>query len=200
MVSLSTRYLGFELHNPLIASCSPLTGRLDVLRRLEDSGVSAVVLPSIFEEQLDHERSELSRVLHVGSNTFSEAVGGYFPHMASSSGIQEQHLRTIEDAKRALSIPVFVSLNGTKLGSWIDHCGAASPKHSALISAQGVWTFSELNARIHTTAARLAAWGVRPGSRAAVLMPNWTPYVLVAHALMQLGAVIIPINTRLSPS
>lgn len=84
--------------------------------------------------------------------------------------------------------------------TWIDQCGAVSAEHPALISAQGVWTFSELNARIHTTAARLAAWGVRPGSRAAVLMPNGKPYVLLAHALMQLGAVIIPINTRLSAS
>jgi O-succinylbenzoic acid--CoA ligase len=82
--------------------------------------------------------------------------------------------------------------------TWIDYCGAASPDQPAMISAGESWTFSELNARIHTTAARLAAWGVRAGSRAAVLMPNGTPYVLVAHALMQLGAVIIPINTRLS--
>ncbi|PJF28377.1 MAG: o-succinylbenzoate--CoA ligase [Phototrophicales bacterium] len=84
--------------------------------------------------------------------------------------------------------------------TWIDHCGAANPDRPALISAQGMWTFGELNARIHTTAARLAAWGIQPSSRAAVLMPNGTPYVLAAHALMQLGAVIIPINTRLSAS
>lgn len=84
--------------------------------------------------------------------------------------------------------------------TWIDHCGAADANHPALISAQAVWTFGELNARIHTTAARLAAWGIKPGSRAAVLMPNGTPYALVAHALMQSGAAIIPINTRLSAS
>jgi O-succinylbenzoic acid--CoA ligase len=84
--------------------------------------------------------------------------------------------------------------------TWIDFCGASHPDHPALIGARESWTFAELTARIHTTAARLTAWGMRPGSRAAVLMPNSLHYALIAHALMQLGAAIIPINTRLSPS
>ncbi len=84
--------------------------------------------------------------------------------------------------------------------TWIDHCGAAKTDHPALICEQEAWTFGELNARIDTTAARLAAWGVKPGSRAAVLMLNGAAYVLVAHALLHSGAAIIPINTRLSAS
>ena len=78
-VDLSTTYLGFDLKNPMVASASPMTARLDSLRELEEAGVGAVVLPSIFEEQIEHEAMEMQRLMEQGADTFAEALSGYFP-------------------------------------------------------------------------------------------------------------------------
>jgi len=120
-VDLTTDYLGLRLKNPLVASCSPITGRLDGLRRLEDAGVAAVVLPSIFEEQLEHEDREMKRVHEVGSETFPEAVGGYFPEIPAARSKTEEQLDLIREARATLSIPVIASLNGHTKGGWVEY-------------------------------------------------------------------------------
>ena len=79
-VNLSTNYLGLKLRNPIVASACPLTGRLDVLKRLEDAGVGAVVLPSLFEEQIEHESLEIHRLQEMGALSFPEATN-FFPNM-----------------------------------------------------------------------------------------------------------------------
>lgn len=120
-VDLATTYLGLELKNPLVASSSPLTGTLDGLRSLEEAGVAAVVLPSLFEEQIEHEAMEMQRVMERGAESFAEALSGYFPEFDDYATRTESYLRHITDAKEALSIPVIGSLNGTTNGGWVNY-------------------------------------------------------------------------------
>ena len=80
-VDLRTTYLGLELAHPVVPSSSPLTGELDSLRRLEEAGAPAVVLPSLFEEQIEHEEMEVARLLDFGAESFGEATFGYFPEL-----------------------------------------------------------------------------------------------------------------------
>ncbi|MBZ0252430.1 MAG: dihydroorotate dehydrogenase-like protein, partial [Candidatus Methylomirabilis sp.] len=115
---LSTRYLGLPLRGPLAAAASPLTGELDSLRRLEDAGASAVTLPSLFEEQIEHEEMELHRLQEFGAESYGEARD-YFPELESSDAGPDRYLRLIEAAKGALAIPVFASLNGHTAGGWV---------------------------------------------------------------------------------
>ena len=120
MVDLSTRYMGLRLRTPLVASSSPLTADLAELRRLEDAGASAVVLPSLFEEQLTAESMEIDRLLETGAETFGEALG-YFPDLDDYNTGPDDYLELIQKAKRGLDIPVIGSLNGTTPGGWLEH-------------------------------------------------------------------------------
>lgn len=117
---LSTRYLGFDLRSPLVASASPITGDVDVLRRLEAAGVGAVVLPSLFEEQIEHEESQMLRLCETGANSFGEALD-YFPALQHYNSGPDEYLRKIEAARKALSIPVVASLNGASVGGWLHY-------------------------------------------------------------------------------
>ncbi len=112
MTDLRTRYLGLELRSPLVASASPLTGDPDDLRRLEDAGVAAAVLPSLFEEQLTHDQVELDRLLEQTSDHVGEALS-YFPDLDDYNTGPTSYLELIQQAKRAVAIPVIASLNGT---------------------------------------------------------------------------------------
>ena len=118
-IDLTTRYLGLELKNPLMASSSPLTGDLEGLRRLEEAGISAVVLPSLFEEQIEHEAIEVSKLMEYGAESFAEALGGYFPELDDYNTGPDHYLQDVEAAKAALEIPVIASLNGTTRGGWV---------------------------------------------------------------------------------
>jgi dihydroorotate dehydrogenase (fumarate) len=120
---LSTTYLGLDLPAPIIASSSPLTENLESLKRLEAAGVSAVVLPSLFEEQIEHEAMEVQRLYDYGSESFAEALSGYFPEMEDYNTQTEAYLRNVTDARAALSIPVIASLNGTTRGGWTHYAG-----------------------------------------------------------------------------
>jgi dihydroorotate dehydrogenase (fumarate) len=119
-VDLRTSYLGLELRSLLVASPSPLTGELDGLRRLEAAGIGAVVLPSLFEEQLTHDQLELDRLLETTSDHTGEA-SSYFPDLADYNTGPWTYLDHIEQAKRALSVPVIASLNGITPGGWVGH-------------------------------------------------------------------------------
>ena len=115
---LRTTYLGLDLPNPIVASSSPLTENLESLKRLEAAGVSAVVLPSLFEEQIEHEAMEVQRLYDYGSESFAEALSGYFPEMEDYNTQTEAYLRHVTEARDVLSIPVIASLNGTTRGGW----------------------------------------------------------------------------------
>lgn len=115
---LSTYYLGMKLKNPLgVAACPPLTGNLDMLRRLEDVGASVAVLPSLFEEQIEHDELEFNRLFEYQSESFAEAIT-HFPVQEYNTGPRD-YLRHVEAAKQAVSIPIIGSLNGASPGGWI---------------------------------------------------------------------------------
>jgi dihydroorotate dehydrogenase (fumarate) len=115
---LSTRYLGLELAGPLVPSASPLGADLEMLKRLEDAGAAAVVLPSLFEEQIEHEAMALHQALEAGSESFAEALS-YFPELDDYRTGPETYLAHLAAAKDALSIPVIASLNGSSRGGWV---------------------------------------------------------------------------------
>jgi dihydroorotate dehydrogenase (fumarate) len=120
MALLESRYLGLTLRTPLVASSSPLTGTLDGLRRLEDAGAAAAVLPSLFEEQLTAEALAVHGALEAGTGVFAEALD-YLPEQGSYDTGPDRHLELLASAKRALAIPVIASLNGSTPGGWVEH-------------------------------------------------------------------------------
>jgi len=115
---LSTRYLGLELAHPVMASASPLTGSLDSLLALQDAGASAVVLPSLFEEQVEHDYLSLGSHFDDEAAFNPEAHGGFFPALDDYNTGADQYLSVLTAAKNELSIPVIASLNGTSEGGW----------------------------------------------------------------------------------
>ncbi|MGV8935623.1 MAG: dihydroorotate dehydrogenase-like protein [Allorhizobium sp.] len=122
-MDLSTSYMGLTLSSPLVASASPLTASLDNIRQLEDCGAGAVVLPSIFEEQIAHEQSVVDALVSSGIDSFGEALS-YFPSQASDTFNIERHLGLIEKAVAAVDIPVIASLNGISAEGWTEHARA----------------------------------------------------------------------------
>ena len=118
-VDLRTSFLGLELAHPIVPSASPTTGKLDNLKRLETAGASSVVLPSLFEEQIVHEESEIQRLAEFAAESFAEATFGYFPEMTDYNTGPGPYLKLVQDAKATLEIPVIASLNGSSAGGWI---------------------------------------------------------------------------------
>ena len=127
-VDLSTTYLGLKLRSPIVASASPLTDRIDFLERLEEAGAGAAVLPSLFQEQVEHDELEITRFYDYGAESFGEALD-YFPDMDTYNAGPDSYLRTIEAAKAAVSMPIIASLNGTSKGGW--------ERYAQLIEARG---------------------------------------------------------------
>jgi dihydroorotate dehydrogenase (fumarate) len=117
MADLRTRYLGMELRSPLVASSSPLTGSLDGLCRLEAAGAGAVVLPSLFEEELAEEARQVDALLATGATT-AEARAGHPDRVGYGAG-PAAYLSLVARAKQALSVPVIASLNGVSRGGWV---------------------------------------------------------------------------------
>jgi dihydroorotate dehydrogenase (fumarate) len=116
-VNISTTYLGMTLRSPLVASASPLSESLDNIRKLEDAGAGAVVLFSLFEEQIRREREALYHYLTYGTESFPEALT-YFPEPETYHAGPDQYLELIRKAKLAVDIPIIASLNGVSLGGW----------------------------------------------------------------------------------
>lgn len=116
-VDLQTRYLGFDLPNPLVVSACPLGERMEMLRPLQDAGAAAVVLPSLFEEQIEHEDLEVHWLREYGTEGLANSLT-YFPVLHDATADPDSYLLHIEKAKDALSIPLIASLNGTTKGSW----------------------------------------------------------------------------------
>lgn len=117
-MNLATNYLGLELANPIVPSASPVTRSVDSLRQLEAAGAAAVVLPSLFEEQIEHEAMAVHAALNFGSDMSAESTEGYFPEMDDYNTGAGEYLERLRAAKEALSIPVIASLNGASSGGW----------------------------------------------------------------------------------
>jgi dihydroorotate dehydrogenase (fumarate) len=120
MIDLSTTYLGLKLKNPLVPSASTLTDEIGSIRKMEDAGAAAIVLHSLFEEQLRADRVELFERMTHGTESFPEALT-YFPEPPKFELGPETYLEHIRKAKAAVDIPVMASLNGSSAGGWIDY-------------------------------------------------------------------------------
>ncbi len=118
MTDLSTEYLGLKLRSPLVVSASPLAKDLGNLRCMEEAGAAAIVLHSLFEEQITAEEESLDRLLTQGTNSYAEALS-YFPSLRSYGMGPDAYLEHIRKAKQAVRIPVIGSLNGVSSGGWI---------------------------------------------------------------------------------
>jgi len=118
MTDLTTTYLGLNLKNPLVASASPLCEHLDNIKRMEDAGAGAVVLHSLFEEQIMFESNHLDRFLTHGTESFAESLS-YFPDLGNYKLGPDGYLDHVRRAKAAVGIPIIGSLNGVSTGGWI---------------------------------------------------------------------------------
>jgi len=119
-IDLTTSYLGLKLKNPLVASSSPMCEDVGNIRRMEDAGAAAVILHSLFEEQIDIENNELDRFMTEGSELSAEAVT-HFPELTGRVTGPEAYLTHIAKCKQAVNIPIVASLNGTSIGGWIGY-------------------------------------------------------------------------------
>jgi len=122
-MDLSTDYMGLALRNPLVASASPLSHTVDGVRRLADAGVGAVVLHSLFEEELAEEAARNARLVEAGRNSFAESLS-YFPETAGEEPGPRRYLSLLERAASAVEIPVIASLNGVTPGGWTGYARA----------------------------------------------------------------------------
>jgi dihydroorotate dehydrogenase (fumarate) len=119
-MDLTTTYMGITLKNPIVPSASPLSHTLEGMKRLEDAGAAAIVMYSLFEEQILHESKELDHYLQYGTESFAESLS-YFPEAEEYNLGPEEYIELIQKAKQSLRIPVIGSLNGISTGGWIDY-------------------------------------------------------------------------------
>jgi len=120
MVDLTTTYLGLKLKNPLVASPSPLSEKVANVKRLEEAGIAAVIMYSLFEEQIIHESLELDHFLNRNTESFAEALT-YFPNIGKYSLTPDKYIEALSKTKQAVKIPVLGSLNGVSTGGWIEY-------------------------------------------------------------------------------
>ena len=119
-MDLTTNYLGLKLRTPLVVAASPLSEDLDNIKRMEDAGAAAIVLYSLFEEQLRQDRLELNQHLQQGTESFAESLS-YFPDAEEYRLGPEEYLKHVSAAKKATRIPIIASLNGSSTGGWTEY-------------------------------------------------------------------------------
>ena len=174
-MDLSTRYLGLNLKNPIVPSAGPLSHTLDGLKRLEDAGAAAVVMYSLFEEQIAHDSAELSHYLSYGTESFAESLT-YFPGVEEYNLGPGEYVELVRKAKESLSIPVIGSLNGITAGGWTDYARKIQQAGADAL---------ELNVYYISTDPEIPASEVEDR------------YAEVLHAVKR--AVTIPVAMKLSP-
>lgn len=174
-MNLTTNYLGMVLKNPIVASSSPLSHTVDSIRRLEDAGAAAVVMYSLFEEQLGFDSYYIDYHLTQGIDSYAESIS-YFPDMQSYNVGPDQYLNLVRRAKEAVDIPIIGSLNGTSVGGWTDY--------ATLIEDAGADAL-ELNVYYLPTSTDITGMEVE------------ALYLNILSAVRQ--AVSIPVAVKLSP-
>ncbi|HRZ23913.1 MAG TPA: dihydroorotate dehydrogenase-like protein [Candidatus Contendobacter sp.] len=174
-MDLRTTYMGMELQHPIVASASPLSGNLASIKRLEDAGAAAVVMFSLFEEQLQHESAALEYLMTAGTESFAESLN-YFPEMDDYTVGPDSYLELLRQASAAVDIPIIGSLNGITNTGWIEYAQLMQEA-----GAKGV----ELN--IYYIPADLTTSGREVEER----------YVEIVKAVK--AAVTIPVAVKLSP-
>lgn len=155
--SLETSYLGLKLKNPLVASASPLNAKLDNLRRLEDTRAGAIVLPSLFQEQVEAEAAQHESRMEIYANSSPEAIS-YFPATATGPyGLgPERYLELVRRACDAVAIPVIASLNGSSLAGWVDYARLIEQAGAAALELNMYHVPTDLAESGHDVEARYA--------------------------------------------
>lgn len=197
---LTTEYLGLALRSPIVASCSPLTGHLDSLAALDEAGVGAVVLPSLFEEQLTHDALAIDAMLATGHESTPEATS-FFPELHDYDTGPDRAVALVADAKAALAVPVVASLNGTSPGGWTGYArlfqdaGADAIELNVYrVAADPEVTGAELEARtVELVAAVCDAVDIPV---AVKLSPHWSSVANLAVRLDAAGAAGLVLFNR----
>jgi len=174
-MDLSANYMSLELRSPLVPSASPLTMDLGALRQMEDAGAGAVVLASLFEEQIEHDAAELDHYLHYGADRFAESLS-YFPEVGEFRLGAEEYLEHVAKAREAVDVPVIASLNGVSARGWTAYAEKMQQAGAAAI---------ELNVYFLPTNAELTSQQVED------------VYLDALKAVK--GSVTIPVAMKLSP-
>ena len=203
-VDLRTTYLGLDLSCPVVPSASPIGRNLDLLRRAVAAGAGAVVLPSLFEEQVRDDAVELQRLLHQGAGTFVEAAT-YFPEVGEYRTGPTPYLRHLEAAVEALEVPVIASLNGTSPGGWTRYARAQQDAGASAIelntysvAADPSDTSADLERRLLELVAEVCAAVSVPV--AVKLSPSYTALAHLAQQLVAAGASgLVLFNRFLQP-
>ncbi|MES1245201.1 MAG: dihydroorotate dehydrogenase-like protein, partial [Acidobacteriota bacterium] len=186
-MDLSTRYLGFHLEHPILPGASPLASELDSARRLEDAGAPAILLPSLFEEQIEREQIATTRHLDTWSHAHAEALS-YFPEPEAFALGPGQYLEHLRRVKEAVGVPVVASLNGTTHGGWLEfsrlleQAGADALELNVYALATDLDESSELLER--RTLQML--WAVRNAVRLPVAVKLSPFYTALAHFAQRL--------------
>ena len=136
-MDLSTNYMGIRLKNPIVPSASPLSKSVDTVKKLEDAGASAVVVYSLFEEQITHESNELDHYLSYGTESYAESLS-YFPAIEDFNYGPDEYLEHIRKIKKAVGIPIFGSLNGISSGGWMKYAKLIEDQDR--LYALGLWS------------------------------------------------------------
>jgi len=174
-MDLSTTYLGLKLKNPLVPSASPLSERLDSIRRMEDAGAAAVVMFSIFEEQIRHDAEALDHLLTAGAESFAEALS-YFPSVDDYRIGTDRYLELIRSAVEATEIPIIGSINGISPEGWVEYARQIESAGAAAIELNAYYIATDP----HRTGAEIEEM-----------------YLDVARTVK--SAVRIPVAMKLSP-
>jgi dihydroorotate dehydrogenase (fumarate) len=152
-VDLKTTYLGLELDTPLVSAASPLGRTIEGLHRLEDAGISAIVLPSLFEEQIEHDSYQVHEVLEYGAELSAETFGGYLPEYEAYNTGPERYIDLVRQARAEMKVPVIASLNGVTVRpglrrwNWMSTSSPPTWTRPALRWSSGTWIWSRPCAR-----------------------------------------------------
>ncbi len=191
-MDLKTRYLGMELKNPIVPSASPLSRNLDSMKRLEDAGASAIVMYSLFEEEIAHESAELDHYLHYGTESFAEALT-YLPRADEYNLEPDAYVELLRKAKESLSIPVIPSLNGITPGGWIKYARYFEDAGADAIELNVYYIPTDPRLTSHDVEERYT--GVLTSVRDSVgipvavkLSPYFSSFASFAHRLVGAGA------------
>ena len=141
---LTTSYLGLSLAGPVVVSASPIGLDIERLLRFEEAGAAAVVLPSLFEEQIDHESYQVHAVMEHGAESFAEALS-YLPEMTSYNTGPERYLGLVHRARRALSVPVIASLNGASPGGWTNYASKLQEAGASAVELNVYFVAADVN-------------------------------------------------------
>jgi len=191
-VDLRSRYLGLELRNPIVAAASPMTATVESLKRLEAAGVAAAVLPSLFEEQIEHEEMATHDLMLYGAELSPEARG-FFPEPPQAASGIAKYLDLIGNAKKALSIPVIASLNGYTAGGWTRYARQLEEAGADAIELNVYFLATDLNDTSEEVEQRyidlvMAVRGTTRIPVAVKVAPYFSAFAHIARRLVAVGA------------